>query len=76
MLKWLRGRQVQADPMKPTVKAPIYERLKLTCDDLLSNVAFNFNLRRYTAGPGRAVQLEPVKPTVKVPGIKLCETRI
>jgi hypothetical protein len=32
------------------------ERLKLNCDDLLSNVAFNFNLRRYNGvmGPYQA----------------------
>ena len=34
--------------MKFTLKAPGYERWKLKCDDLLSNFAFNFNLRRYT----------------------------
>jgi len=33
--------------MKPTLKAPISARLKLKCDDLLSNFAFSFNLRRY-----------------------------
>jgi hypothetical protein len=49
--------------------------LKLKCDEALSNVAFNFNLRRYTAGadaemigamrallglhPGKAVQVDP-----------------
>jgi len=39
---------VQVDPMNPTLKAPGSERLKLKCDDLLSNFAFNFNLRRYS----------------------------
>jgi hypothetical protein len=34
--------------MKATLKAPISERLKLECDDVLSNVAFNFKLRRYS----------------------------
>jgi len=38
---------VQVDPFKPTLKAPGSERLKLKCDDLLSNFAFDFNLRRY-----------------------------
>jgi len=37
------------DPIKPTFKAPGSERLKLKCDDLLSNFAFKLNLRRYTA---------------------------
>jgi len=42
------GRAVQVDPMKPTLKAPGSERLKLECDDLLSNVVVEFNLRHYT----------------------------
>ena len=40
------GWAVQVDAMKPTLKAPGAERLKLGCDDLLSTFAFNFNLRR------------------------------
>ena len=42
-----RGRVVQAEPIKPTLKAPGTERLKLKCDELLSNFTFKFNLRRY-----------------------------
>jgi len=38
---------VQADPINPKLKAPGPKRLKLHCDILLSNFAFNFNLRRY-----------------------------
>jgi hypothetical protein len=34
--------------MKPALKAPGTKRLKLTCDETLSNFAFNFKLRRYT----------------------------
>ena len=35
--------------MKPTfLKAPGAKRLKLKYDEVLSNFAFNFNLRRYT----------------------------
>jgi len=34
------------------LKAPGCERLKVKCDDLLSNVAFNFMLRHYTMEPG------------------------
>jgi len=41
------GRAVQVDPIKPTLKAPGYARLKLKCDDMLSNFAFKLNLRRY-----------------------------
>jgi hypothetical protein len=33
--------------MKPKLKAPRSKRLKLKYDDLLSNFAFKFNLRRY-----------------------------
>ena len=42
------GRAVQVDPTKATVKAPGTKRLKLNHDKLLSRLAFNFNLRRYT----------------------------
>jgi ribosome assembly protein 4 len=38
---------VQVDPIKRTLKAPGTWRLILKCDKLLSNFAFNFNLRRY-----------------------------
>ena len=41
---------MQVDPMKPTLKAPGSERLKLKCDEPLSNFAFKFNLRRYIEG--------------------------
>ena len=45
---FLIGKAVQVDPIKPASKAPGSERLKLKCGDLLSNVAFKLNLRRYT----------------------------
>ena len=41
------GRAVQVDPIKPTLKALGTKRLKLKYGELLSNVAFKFNLRRY-----------------------------
>ena len=44
-----RGRAVQVDPMKPKLKPPGTERLKLKCDTVLSSFAFKFDLRRYTA---------------------------
>jgi len=47
------GRAVQADPMKPTVKAPRAKRLKLSYDEPPSNFAFQFNLRRYSTGRTR-----------------------
>ena len=36
--------------MKPELKPPEIKRLKLKYDELLSTLAFNFNLRRYTKG--------------------------
>jgi len=33
------------------LKAPETERLKLKYDELISNFAFRFNLRRYTVAP-------------------------
>jgi hypothetical protein len=38
---------VQVEPIKPTLKAPGTERLKLRCNVLLSNFPLNFKLRRY-----------------------------
>jgi len=45
------GRAVQVDPVKPKFRLPGIERLTLKCDEPLSNVAFKFNLRRYTWAP-------------------------
>jgi hypothetical protein len=42
-----RGRAVQVDPIKPTLKAPGTKRLKLKHDEPLSTFAFKINLRRY-----------------------------
>jgi hypothetical protein len=50
--------------------------LKLTCDESLSNFAFDFNSRRYIEGfqvlahyaPGKAVQVDPTRPMLKAPG--------
>ena len=39
---------MQVDPIKPTLKAPGTKRLKLGYDKLLSNFAFEFNLRAAT----------------------------
>jgi len=47
-LRGHRGRAVQVDPIKPTLKASGTRRLKLICDDPLSKIGFKFNLRRYT----------------------------
>jgi len=50
------GRTVQVDPINPTLKALGTKRLKLKCDEPLSNFAFKFNLRRYTL-EGTSVQM-------------------
>jgi hypothetical protein len=42
-----QGRVVQIDPMKAALKALGSVRLKLRCDETLSNFGFKFNLRRY-----------------------------
>jgi len=66
---------VQVDPVKPTLNAPGSKCLKLDHEKLLSNFAFNFNLRRYVqhrlllhTAQGEAVQVDPIKPTLKAPG--------
>jgi len=41
---------VQVDPVKPMLKPPGTNRLKLNSDELLSKCAFDFNLRRYCKG--------------------------
>ena len=40
------GRAVQVDPIKPTLKVPGTERLKLKYHETLSTFAFKFSLRR------------------------------
>jgi hypothetical protein len=42
------GKAVQVDPVTPSLKPPETKRLKLYYDELLSNFASKFNLRRYT----------------------------
>ena len=39
---------MQVDPIKPTLRAPGTERLKLKSEELLSNFGFRFNVRCYT----------------------------
>ena len=41
---------MQVDPIKPMLKPPGTELLKLKHDVLLSTFAFNFNSRLYTQG--------------------------
>jgi len=42
------GRVVQVDPIKATLKPPGIKLLDLRHDKPLSDIAFKFNLRRYT----------------------------
>jgi len=42
------GRALQVDPIKPTLKPPGAEHLKLKCGVPPSNFAFKFKLRRYS----------------------------
>ena len=39
---------MQIDPLKPTLKAPDSNRLKLEHEKTLSNFTFTFNLRRFS----------------------------
>ena len=49
---------VQVDPIKPTLKAPGTQRLKLKHDEPPSNFGFKFNLRRYTQAAMQAVGID------------------
>jgi hypothetical protein len=46
---------VQVDPSKPMLATPGTKRLKLKCDEPLSNFDFNFSLRRFTEVDPQAV---------------------
>jgi hypothetical protein len=48
----LHGREVQLDPIKPTLKAPGTKRLKLKCDRLLQNL---LSISTYAATARRGV---------------------
>jgi len=45
--RWAHGEAVQVDPIKPKLKPPGCQRLKLSYDEPLSKFAFKFNLRRF-----------------------------
>jgi hypothetical protein len=49
------GRVVQVDPIRPTLKSPGTKRMKVKYYKPLSNVAFKFNMRRYTTDPAHVV---------------------
>jgi len=63
---------VQVDPTKPKLKPPGTKRLKLKCDKLLSNFAFNFNLRRYTESTPPAVPPTRLPQPPPSPQVGLC----
>jgi len=45
---------VQVGPIKSKLKPPGTKRLKVKYEELLLNVGFKFNLRRYNEAPGDA----------------------
>jgi len=61
-----RGGAVQLEPMKPTLKPPGSERMKVRCDDVLSNFALTFQLRLYNAV--RNVHVKPASRSGRLSG--------
>jgi len=55
---------------KHMLNAPGSKRLKLKHHKLLSNLAFNFNLRRYIMGVGFAIEVGRCRLTVSKPVFK------
>jgi len=55
------GRALQVDPVKPLLKAPGPTLLKLKCDGLLSNFAFNFNLCHYNLASNKNLRVKLIK---------------
>ena len=53
---------VHLEPMKPLLTAPGIKSLELNYDDLLSSVAFNFNLRRYNVVDTLVLQADAISP--------------
>jgi hypothetical protein len=71
------GRPVHVDPIKPKLKLPGTQLLKLKCDEPLSKFAFKIELRRYTmeeneadmadeADEGQAAELEAMLNHLKI----------
>jgi len=52
-----RGKAVQIDPIKPTLKPPGIKLLELKYDKQLSNFASKFNLRRYIVAVDTQVRI-------------------
>ena len=57
---------MQADPIKPTLKPPGTKLLRLKYEKVVSNLAFNFNLRRYSKAVAAPPPPPPVVTVVKV----------
>jgi len=68
-----QGGAVQADAVKTKLKLPGNERLKLTCDILLSTSTFKFTLRSYTKGVAAAAAGGAVEAGGYVLHCQLCE---
>jgi hypothetical protein len=60
------GEAVHVDPIKPTLKAPGAQRLKLQDYEVVSSFAFNYNLRRYKL----ADMVNSLAPTTKTTVMK------
>jgi len=64
---------VQVDPIKPTLKAPRSECLKLKCDGPLLKFDFNLNLRRYSLARAYTDVLKPYWTETILPAQGLLE---
>ena len=51
---------MQVEPIKPVLNPPGTKRLKLEHEKLLSNFAFNSNLRRYNEVPGSPFSMDVI----------------
>ena len=65
---------MQVDPVKPKLKPPKTKRLRLKDDELLSNAAFKFNLRRFILGFGNlaALDFQARCMSAKTPTVERC----
>ena len=72
-----RGQAVKIDPIKPTLKPPGTQRLKLHHDDGLLNFALKLSLRRYNAGdPSAGVQQRRLQGCIRWSGQRAHRLRV
>ena len=70
------GEAVQVQPMKSKLKAPGTKLLKLKYDNLLSNFAFNFNLRRYNKNADGEYECPVLNKTFTVEPGRRCSRHV